>query len=710
MGDFNAHPGELFETELLNFCNEQHWSCADYIKLGRCSGTFTFISDVCGGKRWLDHCIVTEAALGTVCDVEVYDDVYWSDHFPLVMHINLGVMTTNTIVRCQEWVRDPVIWGTRTVEQMDHYYQLCTESLSVINVPFEVSRCGNSICCNEEHRQAIDILYSNIISVIRKAAICSGKPGKGTRRKRGVPGWNRYVRDAHREARQAFINWKFYGQPRYGPLFVNMRQKSKFFEQKLKYCQNNAEQIKLNILSAEHKGKNFIKFWNLAKKLSPKPSVPVSVNSLSDPKDIADLFKNHFKIDPVLQSRVRSDCPGSAKSGVPVHFSTEEIKHVINSMTRGKSPGHDSLSIEHFQCAGPQLLRVLTLLYNLCVQHSYLPSALMRTIVVPIVKNKNGDLSNKDNYRPISLATIAAKVLDGILERRICKYFKCHDAQFGFQPGLSTETAIMALKKTVRYYTDRSTPVHAAFLDLSRAFDLVDYKILWSKMRRLAVPDELVNLFKYWYDHQINQVKWSGSFSEEYTLACGVRQGGLSSPALFSMYVDDLIEGLSSTGIGCSIHGTIVNSISYADDMVLLSPSISALRRLLKMCEEYAESHGLRYNVKKSEVMMFHSNNTKLRYMPALCIYGTPLNRVSRFKYLGHIVSEDLSDDSDIERERRALSVRYNVLAHRFAGSCGLGTRSGHTTLFAYNIIMGLACCLGSLDSVAYQRCLQQRG
>ncbi|XP_059057457.1 uncharacterized protein LOC131851051 [Achroia grisella] len=186
-------------------------------------------------------------------------------------------------------------------------------------------------------------------------------------------------------------------------------------------------------------------------------------------------------------------------------------------------------------------------------------------------------------------------------------------------------------------------------------------------MHRQAVPCQLVDLFKYWYDHQVNQVKWSGSFSEEYRLRCGVRQGGLSSPALFSLYVNDLIDGLSSARIGCSIHGNMINSISYADDMVLLSPSISALRRLLKTCEEYAESHGLRYNVKKSEVMIFHGKNSTQRSMPAVCLYGTPLNRVSRFKYLGHIVSGDLNDDYDIERERRALSVRCNMLARRFA-------------------------------------------
>lgn len=136
---------------------------------------------------------------------------------------------------------------------------------------------------------------------------------------------------------------------------------------------------------------------------------------------------------------------------------------------------------------------------------------------------------------------------------------------------------------------------------------------------------------------------------------------------LFSLYVNGLIDALSGTRVGCSIDGHMINSISYADDMVLLSPSVSALRRLLAVCESYAVEHGLRYNTKKSEFMVFRVNGKKPLVVPPVKLLGVPLNRVSQFKYLGHIVNEDLSDNNDIERERRALAVRCNMLARRFA-------------------------------------------
>ncbi|XP_045778548.1 uncharacterized protein LOC123876362 [Maniola jurtina] len=101
--------------------------------------------------------------------------------------------------------------------------------------------------------------------------------------------------------------------------------------------------------------------------------------------------------------------------------------------------------------------------------------------------------------------------------------------------------------------------------------------------------------------------------------------------------------------------------------MVLLSPSVSGLRKLLRICEEYAEENGLSYNSKKSEFLVFRGRNKPITFTPSIYLCGTPLKQVAEFKYLGHVVTERLDDDKDMERERRALSVRGNMLARRFA-------------------------------------------
>jgi hypothetical protein len=142
--------------------------------------------------------------------------------------------------------------------------------------------------------------------------------------------------------------------------------------------------------------------------------------------------------------------------------------------------------------------------------------------------------------------------------------------------------------------------------------------------------------------------------------------------------MDQLIEELSSTRAGCSVGGKSFNNISYADDMVLLSPSICALRKLLAICERYAEAHGLRYNASKSELLIFKAGTKTYNIIPPVELGGAPLRIVSQFKYLGHWVTASLKDDLDLERERRALSVRSNMLIRRFA-KC---TASVKLTLF----------------------------
>lgn len=143
--------------------------------------------------------------------------------------------------------------------------------------------------------------------------------------------------------------------------------------------------------------------------------------------------------------------------------------------------------------------------------------------------------------------------------------------------------------------------------------------------------------------------------------------GGLTSPKLFNLYVNDLIVELSSMRVGCRVDGVCCNNISYADDMVLLGPTAGSITEMLKVCEAYAVSHGLIYNVKKCEYVVFKAAGKCPEKIPDIMLNGLSLNRVNKFKYLGHYLTDDLKDDVDIERERRALAVRGNMLARRFA-------------------------------------------
>ena len=91
--------------------------------------------------------------------------------------------------------------------------------------------------------------------------------------------------------------------------------------------------------------------------------------------------------------------------------------------------------------------------------------------------------------------------------------------------------------------------------------------------------------------------------------ANGMRQGGQLSPLLYNVYTDDLNHHLQATGVGCYLWGAYVNSLSYADDMVLLAPTVTALQTLLEVCRAYAGPRDIVYNTTKTVCICWSGQN-----------------------------------------------------------------------------------------------------
>lgn len=682
LGDFNADINSLFWKELTECCSDNGLIIADYEFLKSKDNVFTYVSYAHGTTSWLDHCVTSRQAMAATTAIEVREDVFWSDHKPLLVHCDFSNMTRQVSIDNPS-SQSSDRWGSRCGEQIEEYASLCAALISNLDWTRmrELSSCVG--CESIDHRHIIDSTYKSFIGCLREAARGNAERGAGAdrhrRRRMPVAGWNQHVREAHDAARAHYRAWLEEGSPRDGFLFDNMKESRTIFKSRLRFCQNNQQQVILDQMSRACQDNKFQEFWKCSSKvLNTKKKVSDNVEGICDHVGIANLFKNKF----LVESGPDSGGTGGAvpPDGANWHVSERAVADALRKMSSRKAVGHDNISVEHLRYGGPWVVVFLSVFLNMCIKHSHLPKDMLKTVITPIVKNKSGNLSDSSNYRPISLATTCAKLYDSIILNLLSKHIKINDAQFGFQKGNSTDFAIFTLKQTVQYYVDRRTDIYACFLDLSRAFDRVDYRLLWEKLRGAEVPADCINLLRAWYRSQPNVVRWRDAQSDEFSLQCGVRQGGLTSPLLFNLYINSLIEELSSTRLGCHLGTQCVNNLSYADDMVLLSPSIAALRQLLSHCELYAKKHNLIYNVKKSVCMVFRKNKANKTLLPVF-LEGKQLEWVQSFRYLGHVLTPDLRDSLDLDRERRALSVRANMIGRRF---CKCSRDSKHVLFRTY--------------------------
>ena len=113
------------------------------------------------------------------------------------------------------------------------------------------------------------------------------------------------------------------------------------------------------------------------------------------------------------------------------------------------------------------------------------------------------------------------------------------------------------------------------------------------------------------------------------------------------------------------MNGYLINHIMYADDLVLISPSSAGLCQLLRECEKFGINHDVKYNAKKSAVMIFRYATLKGCFIPEFKLKGVTLHVVATYKYLGNYISDERSDDDDINRQRRTLYIQGNIILRK---------------------------------------------
>ena len=130
-----------------------------------------------------------------------------------------------------------------------------------------------------------------------------------------------------------------------------------------------------------------------------------------------------------------------------------------------------------------------------------------------------------------------------------------------------------------------------------------------------------------------SRCQWRGNFSSYFNVLTGTKQGGVISPRIFNLYMDDLIALLRKRGVGCHIIEIFIACLFYADDLCLIAPTGSAMQTMLDICQQYCSDSCLTFNVKRSKILLF--GKAKSDQVHSLTLNNKPLEFVSQWKYLG---------------------------------------------------------------------------
>ena len=347
------------------------------------------------------------------------------------------------------------------------------------------------------------------------------------------------------------------------------------------------------------------------------------------------------------------------------HVTPSMVNGAVKLLKRGKKDDANNIFSDAFIEAPKKLYLYISFLYTIMLHHGLSEEIFNLITFSPLIKNKRKNIADSDNYRAIALNSSLCKIFDYILINYFSKFFESSDYQFAYKKAYSTSLCSFNVMETIQYYRSRGSRVISTLLDCSKAFDGVRFHKLFQILVDRGLCPLVVRLLIIMYSNIEAHIKWNDKYSNKFKINNGVKQGGVLSPLLFTLYIDELISRITLAGVGCYI-GKVCSAIFvYADDIILLSPTRRAMQVLLDICEQFGKDFGLTYNPAKCETIIFgDSVNMNL----TLC--NSNLKIVDKAKHLGlylHNNRDILSLSSliaDIKTRTNVIMSQFNFLSY----------------------------------------------
>ena len=262
---------------------------------------------------------------------------------------------------------------------------------------------------------------------------------------------------------------------------------------------------------------------------------------------------------------------------------------------------------------------------------------------------KKGDLQNPNNYRGITLSTIASKNYNSLLLNRLSKYMEpiLRRNQKGFRKGRSTFPQILSLRRIIEETRIANRKASIVFVDFSKAFDNVNRSAMLHILSMYGIPENFIKAIKTMYDNPSTFVVTSDGPTDAFKTTSGILQGDTLAPYLFIIVVDYILrqsmdkasdKGLMFEQRKSSRHPSKhVTDLDYADDIALTADQIESAQSLLLSLENAAQLVGLTLNSDKTKYLLINGDEN---HPVIISLDGTTLKEVNDFKYLGSFVAD----------------------------------------------------------------------
>lgn len=510
------------------------------------------------------------------------------------------------------------------------------------------------------------------------------------KKKKCIPGWNAEVAEYKKTALFWHRMWMENDKPVQGWVCTIRKATRARYHKAIKKCrQKENHHIKVKMAEAYTKDDSR-NYWHEAKKIrNSKRIYPTSVNNCTKDIDIANVFadkyKKLFNEDQIcneiseLKYKFLYDAMDDSESYREASFSSHDVVRSVSKLKYDKIDGNNVLLSDHIMFGSDTLYWYISILFTMIVRHGYIPSALLESTLTPIVKDRRGNLSDIDNYRAIALSSSLTKVFETCILLRYEDLFHTEDLQFGFKNKSGTDVCSFVLKETIAKYVAEGSRVYSVFIDASKAFDRLNHIILFSKLKERGFPPIILRSLLTLYSDQKVFVRWKTCFSNDFGISNGVKQGGILSPYLFNLYLDNLLVALKKSQLGCHMGPFYAGALCYADDLTLLSPSLTGLQGMLNICSDYCINHNIKINEKKSKAYVFTKEKNITAHLSNLTVKTIDDDKCTQFKelsfescptHLGHIIQDNISDDLDIDRVTNDFRGRANAILADFNTVC----------------------------------------